>query len=52
MDDVQGTSENKFTTIIDLQDLLNMIRMEFVYFGAPNNSKRRNHHIVETNNNI
>ncbi len=52
MDGVQGLLENRFATIVDLQKLLIMIETKFAYLDATNNSKCRNPHATETNNDI
>ncbi len=52
MDDVQGTSTNRFATITDLQELLHTIRMEFARLSATNNLEHRTSHVVESNNDI
>ncbi len=52
MDNVQGTFANRSATIVDLQELLHMVWMEFARLCATNNSEPPNPHVVETNNDI
>ncbi len=52
MEDVQGTSANRFATIADLQKLLHTVRTKYARLSATNNSKHHTLHVVETNNDI
>ncbi len=52
MENVQGTSANKFATITDLQELLHTVQLEFARLSGTNNLEHYTTYIAESNNDI
>ena len=52
MDNIPEASENRFATLADLQELLNIVQTKLARFNTTNNLEQRNHHVEEPNGDI